>query len=150
MKLITYVGLIILAHVFFSGSFIYNIGRANGLIGAVVKGVEYGDTRMIQSFALPLVRNPRLPRSPELNVYPNPFESIMISEIVASSSGTYLVSMYDSMGRRLYRTSERLLAGQRACFEWDPSESGLSSGMVLVQVIGPHGAKRFATALFIR
>ncbi|HMB89359.1 MAG TPA: T9SS type A sorting domain-containing protein, partial [Rhodothermales bacterium] len=96
--------------VFFTERFIYRIGPATRLVGAVVGDLSYGDTSLINSVALSIESKPAAQNAQaELDLYPNPFHRQAIIRFQPQQAGRYALSIYDVLGRHI-RTMQKPLA----------------------------------------
>ena len=96
--------------IFFTEGFVYKIGRAFNLIGAIVGNLRYGNTSLITSVALPLETptNRSIP-SLTVDVFPNPAREMPMIRLQASEEGLYQVAIYNVLGQRVFEDEQRLI-----------------------------------------
>lgn len=137
------------ANFFFNGEFIYKIGDAHLLIGAIVNGIRFGDTSEIER-ELPVEVPDALgdPDGFQIDVYPTPFTTRTNIVVSAGRLGAYEMDIYDMLGRHIYRTQKQLLPGQQWQQTW--TAAGLSSGVYFVYVTREGSAPRVAAMTLLK
>lgn len=121
-------------NIFFRDHFIYNIGRAEDLIGAIVGDVSYGDTTLITSVALSS-ENPAHANVFNLHLFPNPMPAHGSAsvQLTVPKSGHYKLMLYDLLGRLLHQTERWLLIQE----EWSVellNEGSYASGVYFISL----------------
>lgn len=102
-----------------SGTFIYKIGPAQSLVGAVVGDLNYGDTSLITSVALPIEDEPASPHAQsKLDIYPNPFHQKVSLRFQSQHAGLYAMSIYDVLGKRIHTIQKPLRSNEVWLAEW--------------------------------
>jgi hypothetical protein len=124
----------IYANVLFEGQYIYKIGKAEGLVGALVNGREYADTGLIRNVVLThSVPRPGFDKA-TVDVYPNPSRGARTSIVVQSGeAGLYQIDVYDTLGRYLFVSTQLMPTDQR----WNVNveeRSRMTSGVYFIRL----------------
>ncbi len=124
----------IYADVLFEGQYIYQIGKGEGLVGALVNGREYADTGLIRNVVL--TQSAPRPSFDEasVDVYPNPSHGNRTSIVVQSGeTGLYQIDVYDTLGRYLFRSMQLMPTDQRWNVEIE-ERSSMTSGVYFIRL----------------
>ena len=136
--------------VFFGGTFVYNIGNAGGLIGAVVNGIEYGNTEQIRSLVLPVERIPPVTGDLMVLAYPNPFVTAVTITLESHQTGEHHLAVYDELGREVWTTTQWLTAGQERQLTWGVYQQSQGAGVYFVQIIDARGRAHVTPVVQVR
>ncbi|HMB90889.1 MAG TPA: T9SS type A sorting domain-containing protein [Rhodothermales bacterium] len=121
------------ANYLFTGSFIYKIGLANSLVGAVVGGLRYGDTSLITSVALPVEAPVNRSSTPlTVDVFPNPAREMPTIHLHASEQGFYQIAIYNVLGQRVFEEEQRLIPQAWWQPKWQTARS--PDGVYFIQI----------------
>lgn len=122
-----------------SWSFIYNIGLATNLFGAVVGGIEWGNTSTIKTL---VARAPdEQPSAPELAItasYPNPVGD-HLTLAVSTNAALGRVEAYDMLGRLLMQQEVSGASGPQTV---TLDVSALPTGFYLARLVTAGGESR--------
>lgn len=135
------------ANIFYGWSFVYNIGPAVGLLGALVRGVDYGDTGDIRSVLLS-TEPPQSAIDFHLIPYPNPFSSVLSVALSGHQPGWHKMTIYDLTGRLLHTEGFWASGTQRQLVTWDAKN--VSSGAYYIRIENGIGVTASSVAHLVR
>ncbi len=129
--------------IFFSDAFVYRVGRATDLVGAILPELEYGDTSFLRSLALEAV-SLRWPSKEGQTVYPNPSYGTFTLSLYAPTTNL-VVTIYDLQGREVAN-----VAAPAGASTVPLSFPHLSSGVFLVRTSISGKTLQTSTIVLIR
>lgn len=116
---------------FLERRFVYNIGEINNLVGAIVNGVRYGDTSLIESVSLNKDVYFEDNNLLSVSLFPNPNDGRFSLIVNSNHDQEGVVSIYDPVGRLVVRRSLWLPFGNDITLYFDEMHR-VSNGVYLL------------------
>jgi hypothetical protein len=106
------------------------------IYGAIVNGLEYGDTSLIKAYMLPVEDLPDHEQTHwSVDVYPNPFATT--TNIVIQSTrfgGSVAIKVYNTLGQQVYDADEYLLSGEQRIHAWPGQDNHPPPGLYVIRL----------------